>query len=78
MALKLAIQTENDRKAITAFMGVKGIPTFDGTRPEEYDSWLNIITRIFKTCQIPEHLRKDLTATKLRKRALTWWLRKEK
>ena len=41
---ELAIQIENDRKATIAFIRVKGIPTFDGIRPEEYDAWLNIIT----------------------------------
>ena len=65
MDSKLAIQIVNDKIAITAFMGVEGIPTFNGTSPEEYDAWLNIITRIFKSCQIPKHLRKDLAATKL-------------
>ena len=75
---ELAIQIENDRKATIAFLGVEGIPTFDGTMPEEYDAWLNIITRVFKTCQILEHLRKDLAATKLRGGALAWCLKKEK
>ena len=75
---ELAIQIDNDMKATTAFVGVEGIPTFDGTRPEEYDAWLNIITRVFKTCQIPEHLRKDLAVTNLQGGLLTWWLRKEK
>ena len=36
------------------------------------------MTRIFKLCQTPEHMMKDLITIKLYGGALNWWLKREK
>ena len=78
MDLELAAQIDIDSKATAVMMGVGGIPIFDGSMPESYDLWDNIINRFFKICQTPDHLKRDLTSTKLNGKVLIWWLKQEK